>query len=307
MAWVLEIFTESGLRLPAPRNGWSNMRCPFCDDRSDHLGINMTSGVCTCWRCGSHSLYSVLLELGGLSPSQAVELLKRFRPSSISREGSAESRAYKPLRIPKRTPLKRMHRDYLESRGYSSDSLVAFWNLEAFTNIGRHKMGIFIPVTRMGKVVAFQSRLCMDGHERRYVSSSPDIEGGIPIKDCLYGEDFLKDDMAVVVEGPADVWRLGYGSVCSCGTEVTPKQVGRLARLERRYILFDNEESAQMRAWSLAEMLSGFPGKTELILPSQFGVKDSGSMSDDVARGMMRELGFRKPTISNNKRGKWTE
>ena len=115
----------------------------------------------------------------------------------------------------------------------------------------------------------------------------------MPIKNCVYGIDYVPNDMAVVVEGPADVWRLGYGSVCTCGTEVSAAQVYLLSQLERRYLLFDNEESAQRRAYELAELLAPFPGRTELIPPRQFGVKDSGSLTDDRAQGIMKELGFR--------------
>ena len=294
MSWVTEAADLLGVHLGRTTGGWSNVRCPFCNDHSNHLGINLNSGIGSCWRCGTHSMVQVFAELGTASFREVIDVIEKLRPSRLGIREKENERDVKPLHLPKNLiPLQKLHRNYLKGRGYDPDALVRNWNLQAFNHLGRHKFGIYIPITWNGKVTAFQSRLAMEGKSRRYISSSPDIEGGMPIKNCIYGIDHIPDDMAVVVEGPADVWRLGYGSICTCGVEVSSHQVHMLSKLERRYLLFDNEEIAQRRAYEVAELLSPFPGQTILIPPNQFGVKDTGSMTDDVAQGIMKELGFR--------------
>jgi hypothetical protein len=294
MSWVLDLFNKAGVRIGSSQNGWISVKCPFCDDHSKHLGIHQNTGVCNCWRCGTHGLTRTLSELAGIPEGKASVMVRELRPTNAGIWGKRKIEDWKPLALPPLHSLGPKQRGYLEGRGYDSDALASQWGLQAFGPIGRHCFGIYIPVTRLGKVVAFQSRLPMDGYERRYISSSPKKEGGMDIKECIYGLDLIPDGVAIICEGPADVWRLGPGAICTLGTAVSPKQRELLSRLERRHIMFDNEEQAQIKARKLAEDLESFPGMTAIIPPEQFGVKDAGSMTDKQAREFMYELGFRR-------------
>jgi hypothetical protein len=83
-------------------------------------------------------------------------------------------------------------------------------------------------------------------------------------KDLLYGSDYATD-VAIVVEGPSDVWAIGPGAVGTFGTQVTPAQLYKISLYPVRALCFDNEPLAQQRARKLGQALSLLPGETHII------------------------------------------
>jgi hypothetical protein len=106
----------------------------------------------------------------------------------------------------------------------------------------------------------------------------------------LYGMDLLPGNKAIVVEGCTDVWRLGPGAVGTFGIDWTEEQRRVLKKLDRVWILFDEESQAQKKAEELAYGLSDF---TEVeILDIEQG--DPGELPLKEARGLVNDLiGFR--------------
>jgi DNA primase len=90
------------------------------------------------------------------------------------------------------------------------------------------------------------------------------------------------------VEGPLDVWRIGPGAVCTCGTAFTRTQLARAVRFPVRAVCYDNEPTAQRRARKLVKQLEVFPGKTMLI-QLESG-KDPGSADESELCEMRRKI-----------------
>ncbi len=104
-------------------------------------------------------------------------------------------------------------------------------------------------------------------------------------KDLLYGADFASHTI-IVVEGPTDVWRIGPGAVGVMGLQYSQKQVALIADYPTRFICFDDEPSAQRRAFKLASELREFPGQTSILAVTS---SDPGSASDEQI-SELREL-----------------
>jgi hypothetical protein len=96
----------------------------------------------------------------------------------------------------------------------------------------------------------------------------------------------------VVVEGAADVWRLGPGAVATLGIDWKSPQAEELRLYPKRFIIYDPEPKAQAKAEELAKWLSSFKGHTEVV--SGFKT-DPGKFSDRLACKVMKELLGRRP------------
>ena len=82
----------------------------------------------------------------------------------------------------------------------------------------------------------------------------------------------------MIVEGPLDVWRIGFGAVATMGTSFSTTQILKLSKYPIRITCFDNEPKAQRRAERLHADLGLFPGVNQNIF-LETG-KDAASASD---------------------------
>lgn len=250
------------------REGWVQLRaCPFCHSENYHFGFNRHQQYFACWRCGGHGPGKTLKALGA-----SHELIKRFFQYRKYQPLAAERPAGKLVEPKGRGPLKRVHREYLRGRRYDPESLANLWELEGIGLSSRLSWRIYIPVHQQGARVSWTTR-AIGNVPQRYISASPEEES-FPHKHCLYGAD-LCGHCVVIVEGPADAWRIGPGAVALFGTAYTTAQVRKLSRYPFRYILFDNEAEAQRQARKLAADLSCFPGKTTIL---ECDAEDPGQM-----------------------------
>jgi len=249
--------------------GFVQIDCPFCspDSGKFRLGIRIESESCSCWTCGFHRLGDTLLEITKEPWAVIWKWLKQIGSSGIGRLPT-EKPQIRPIRLPTgRSPLSLVHRRYLAGRGLDADLVASRWGLEG---IGIHAIlgwRIFIPIHLHGKIVSWTTR-AIGNHPVRYLSADPKRDGGLSIKHLLYGEDYARYAI-VVVEGPADVWRIGPGAVATFGTAYSQEQIARLARYPVRVVCFDAEPQAQRTASRLCEQLHLFPGETyQVKLPS---------------------------------------
>jgi len=264
--------------------GWVGVVCPWCGvGTGKHgLGIHLRTGKLSCWKCGGHSLASLLHAAGGLSWDKAKKAA-----GDVSRQRAPDTPARGRLVLPSGVgELEPAHRRYLESRGFDPDELAAFWKLQG---IGRHPRlawRIFIPVHQDGEVVSWTTRAIGDvPHGQRYRGAERDQEA-VPRRDVLYGEDHVRHAV-VVHEGQFDVYRTGPGAVCTAGTGFSSGQIRRLSRYPLRVICFDQGAAAQIRARELADALAPFPGET---LVARLSAKDAATAPESEIRELRRFL-----------------
>lgn len=259
------------------RPDWLQLKhCPSCGSDNYHLGFNLAGRYFVCWKCGGLRTRYVLESLGAGRKEIGEFFAGLELPERTTRPaGKLQEPAH-------RGPLLAAHRRYLLERKFDPEELVRIWELEGIGIAAELSWRIYIPITEGGRRVSWTTRT-IGRKGLRYVSAEHAQES-VPHKQCLYGADLARHS-AVIVEGPSDVWRIGPGAVALLGTAYTPAQVKKLSRFAYRFVLFDNEPAAQMKARELAEQLSCFPGETAVL---ECDADDPGSMKAKAVRQLRR-------------------
>lgn len=265
-------------------HGFINADCPYCsrDGGRFRLGLNLAYNFATCWGCGPHKLFDTLVELTGASRREIAQVVGKLEVSYAKREERSGT-----LKLPKGVgPMLAAHRKYLAGRRFDPDEVERLWRVRGIgKDGGKLSWRLFIPVQQHGETVSWTTRSLSDRHERRYWSAGPDEEA-LPHKRLLYGADYVRHS-AVVVEGPADVWRIGPGAVCTLGTSFTPAQLLWLSKLPRVCVCYDPEPHAQRQALRMASILSS--GASEVFNVALNGF-DPGSAPASVVRDLRRRF-----------------
>lgn len=273
------------------RNGWICLPCPFCKgDAGNHLGFNPNSNVFTCWRCGRHSKFEVLSALLGMSKSEAYKLCEERFGGGMALSAVQVKQApieHKSFKLPGGKEIPKLHREYFEGRKLDVDKMQARYGLRFCGPYGRYKYRVIIPVKHKGRIVSFTSRDVTGKCAARYLSC-PTNEERKSIKDCLLGDDIADDmglDDVIVVEGPFDAMKMGIGAVAVMGIEFSEKQVRKIARFKRSWLLFDpNERPAMIAQEKLFALLGTYPRHTCTILDLGDTEKDPGELSHSDVR-----------------------
>jgi hypothetical protein len=271
--------------------GWVQLHCPFCSGGREgfHLGFSLGSGALSCWRCGKHTVGETLRALARTHDTR--ELIRKYelhRPFSPKEKAEREEKDAPPP--PGLGPMLPVHRRYLRRRNFDPDALEREWGLQGTAGLsGIWSWRVVFPIySETERIVAYQGRTISPTAKPRYRMTA-DKEMTEDPNAVLYGIHRARGNSVLVVEGATGVWRLGPGCVATLGMKWRKKQAERLRQYNNRFILFDPEPEAQQKAKELAELLSLFPGTTEVV--SGFRT-DPGDFSDALAERIMRRLGI---------------
>lgn len=277
------------------KRGWVNVHCPFCEGSRDyHLGVNLIGGYGNCWRCKGKSLPAVVQALTQCSWAEAYKIVKlyggRLTQSSKILYKTTGFDSSVEVELPGGCgPLTKKHKNYLEGRDFDADWLEEMYDLKGTGPVGDYKHRIIAPITWDGNLVSYQGRDVTGKSGLKYKACCQDDEA-MDHKNTLYGIDIVKGQSVIVVEGIADAWRLGPGSVATFGTSFKPTQVRMLKeRFTRIFLLYDSEKTAQANARILAVQLASMGKEVEILHLDQ---GDPGEMSQDDADNLMREVGL---------------
>lgn len=257
------------------RTGWIQIDCPFCGVNTHkwHMGFSIEGNYFNCWRCGSHPLWATLTQMK--VPAKDIKQLTEKEPLE-KRRPETQGKLQVPAGL---APMKRAHRQYLESRGYDPEELAKLWGIQGIGIAPRLEWRLWIPIIYHGITVSWTTR-SIGNSEPRYISAGYEQQL-MNHKELLYGEDFARYTI-IVCEGPADVWRIGPGAVSVMGVIVTPSQLKRIIDYPRRVICFDNDKTGHERAERLASRMATYAGET-YITKIETG-NDPGSMSIDEVK-----------------------
>lgn len=263
------------------RPGWVQIDCPFCGKGTNkwHMGYSLSGKFANCWRCGSHSLPSIISEITGIDRQSSLKIVKQL-PKSIN---TYSPKISTQLKIPTVGPLLPAHKKYLKKRKFNIPYLQKIWNIQGIGIDASYSWRIFIPVYYQGQMTNWTTRAIRKS-QVRYMSC-PNSNAPTNIKDLLYGEDFVRNTI-IVCEGPTDVWRIGPGAVATFGTVVSCSQMRKIAQYPVRYICFDSTPDAQRESEKLVNDMSVFDGETFNI---KLDSKDAGSASINEIK-LLRQL-----------------
>jgi hypothetical protein len=266
------------------QDGWVGVHCPFCPpghSKNFHLGYELTTGRCSCWRCGLHTELQVIKELTNLNWTKARKVQEDY--------GIFKARG-KRVRKQKRDKFKftdgvlhslnKPCRSYLQDRGFDPEYLEDKFGLQTILKSKLYKQRIFIPVYYRGEIVTFQARDITDTRLAKYKNSEPEWEV-MSIKDTLYNMDSVTD-FALVVEGVTGVWGFGDGCVCTFGTNYTKAQLNKLRKLESVFVMFDwTDSNAIKMSEKLCDELSMFGVNAHHLEIKDTTSSDPGEMGQD--------------------------
>jgi len=277
------------------RDGWVQTECPRCGSGSGklHLGCSEESGCFVCWSCGFIPALEAIRLFTGKSWTESKELLKRYGGGGEKKKRHRKTAKEKDIdcELPKGTlnNFPKRHREYLENRNFDPDKLIDTWDLHATGKKGSYANRIIAPIYYRNILMSYQGRDITGKSDMPYKACAMEYEKRHH-KHCLYGLDMALSESVLVVEGIADVWRMGIGSVCTFGIKFTEAQVLLLYHnFKRIYVLFDEtEQQALESAWKLTQQLATLGREAEHIT---LGIDhDPGDLSDKDARWIMREL-----------------
>lgn len=266
-------------------SGWVNIRCCFCSDHSNHLGINPDEGYAVCWRCGGHSLKDIAYNLIGNS-----RIISDYTSIGKQRNGIQRNKKQanaQQIKVPG-TALNRYHYRYLLKRNFDPDVLVDKYKIQGVLHVPTdYKFRIIIPIILHNQIVSFQSRACFKT-DRRYLTCPIEKEI-IHHKHLMYNADNCYTDTVIVLEGVPDVWRMGDNCVCGFGTELTSEQLSFISQRWKKVIfLFDPEKEAMKKAKKYCNELSMLGINCEVV--EWDNPVDPGDLSDEDAKNLKNQL-----------------
>ena len=194
--------------------GWINLPCLFCSDTKNHLGINLENLYANCWICGGHSITEIVKEIEDCTWNKAKKIVGKFggeyrnEDKKLQREKTKEIyRVSLPNTSSKDFP--KLYLNYLKKRRYNPQYLINKYQLECCKDVGKYKYRIIVPFYLNNKLVTFSSVDVTGRSDVKYLHQ-PKREAVRFVNQTLYNIDTVKD-MAIIVEGLFDVWRIGDG------------------------------------------------------------------------------------------------
>ncbi|MHA1289812.1 MAG: CHC2 zinc finger domain-containing protein [Candidatus Thorarchaeota archaeon] len=274
-------------------SGWVNIACPFCGDHSNHLGVNPTTSIYNCWRCGATGGFIDLLsELSGQSWSVCKSMVEEsavsFREPVIDKVLDLLSGGVVEEIESEETVVTSLPQEFelitLDIYSPLLDSYVVRRNLSWKTILsagcgicrsGQYMSRMIIPVVCGGQLVAYQAA-DMTGFGSLKYENSPTYLG--KVNEYLFGYDAIRKRM-IVVEGILDKWRVGIEAVASFTSALTEAQRKLIfaKNLDELYLCYDGESKAIYRAREYAgEFMLSIPKVEVLQIPGGLDPNDAG-------------------------------
>lgn len=272
-------------------SGWVGVNCPFCEDQLNHLGINLSSKLFSCWKCGAKgSIVKYIQRVENCSWAESYKILRkyidRFYSFTTQPQEIKSSEIYSYIKKFK-TELPDPHRNYLIKRGFDPDYIANKYNLLASPMTGDFRYRLIAPIYMNFELVSFVGRDVTGQGDPRY-KNCPDSISTIPVKSCLYNIDSARKDSVIVVEGITDVWRMGDDTVGLFGVQYTVHQLRLLTKFNRIFVMLDSE--AMDVANKLASDLSSVVKEVEVL---QLAEGDPAELSAVEVAKLKYELNLR--------------
>ncbi len=255
-------YSESGKNISS---NWLGTSCPFCEDGSTHLGINLQSKNISCFRCGIRgSIIKFIQEIDHVSKAKAYQTLEQFQDHSYSYLDAPQRKVTEDeVKFPKGSSknFAGTFLNWFSSRNFNADEIIKKYALQCCHLIGDFKFRVIAPVYYQRELITYTGRDITGKSDLRY-KHCPIEQSKIPIKNCLYNLDTVRDRV-IIVEGITDVWRIGDECVATFGTQYTKEQIALLTGIKKAFVLYDAD--APVAAEKLGNDLSSIIPYVEVI------------------------------------------
>lgn len=271
-------------------SGWVEITCPYCSDHAEHFGINLKSLWCKCWLCNKSIPATELIKtIEKCSEGIARQIIKQFPLEDLPWQEEEEPIHNTTLILPScEEEWPQIHLDYLQSRGFNPEEIITKFHLRPVYTIGKYRFRIIIPIYINHELVSFTSMDVLRDGQRPPYMDAPKDQVIIPVKECLYNIDSVKDK-CLIFEGVTGVWRFGDGSVASFTSNLMKEQISLLVKKKVKsvFVLFDPDASD--KGSNIANQLSGIIPHVEQI---KFSSGDPKDLSVEEMAVLKKDLGF---------------
>lgn len=296
----VKLFNDYNVKYDTRVNkGWTNVTCPFCDDKTFNGGFNNAGDYYHCWKCGGHNFKQALARVANIPMNQVDDLISQYagRNSLLNKLNKKQAKATQ-IKLPTDT-FTIEERRYLKKRNFNPAFLHKKYKIVGGGVTGSWKYRIIIPLIMNGKIVSWTARTILskkiqqENKIPRYKNLSIE-QSVVDPKSVLYNLDNCKKKTAVLTEGAFDVIRLGDDFFCSFGTELTQSQISIIKeRFTKIFIMFDNEKEAQEKARKFGMQIASIGVEVELVdAYSDFDKNDGGELNEQEVSIIRRELGL---------------
>lgn len=296
----VKLFTDYKIDFNTRINrGWTNITCPFCDDKTFNGGFNNAGDYYHCWKCGGHNFKQALARAVNIPFNEVDILIEQYagRNSLLNKLNKKQAKAIQ-LTLPTNT-FTPAERKYLKQRNFSPKLLHEKYKIVGGGITGAWKYRIIIPLILDGKIVSWTGRSILSKQKinelkiPRYKNLSIE-QSVIDPKSILYNLDNCMSQTAVLTEGAFDVMRLGDGFFCSFGTELTQAQIIEIKnRFSKVFIMFDNEVEAQIKARKFGLQIASMGVDVEIVdAYGDFNKNDGGELTESEVQIIRKELGL---------------
>lgn len=280
---------------------WIGMKCLWCDDRTNHLGINLSRGTINCFRCSvKGTFFRVVMKLERCNYETAIKILSGFlkfrsthsyplprdRSSKFERLASAISDLDVLAQFNFDDNMMAVHEEFLKSRYFDPIHLIEKYKIKFCGPVGHYRLRIIIPIFDNHRCVSFVARDATKLSDTPYLNC-PNDKSIYDVRDTVYNLNNAMGPDVLIVEGPTDVWRIGDNTVATLGVKYTSAQVLTLAQYRRCFVLYDAEPKAQEQAKRLATDLSTVVSEVN-ILELESG--DPAEMLEDDVKSLRKQI-----------------
>lgn len=280
---------------------WIGIRCLWCDDKSNHLGIHTSRGTINCYRCPiKGTVMRLIMKIERCDYNMALEIVANFAkfktrhtlPLPQQKESKFEHlrRASRDVDILSQFNFTDValpiHEDYLHNRYFDPLHIREKYKIKFCGPVGQFKLRIIIPILVRGKCLSFTAR-DVTGHDNPPYRNCPNEEALVDTRELVYNIDNADSPDVLIVEGVTDVWRIGDNTVATLGIKYTPMQVLSLTRYRRCFILYDAEDQAQQQADRLSKDLNTVVHE---VINLQLPKGDPADLSDDDVKALRKQV-----------------
>ena len=272
--------------------GWINIKCLWCQDPSNHLGINLESKIMSCWICSvKGTVIKLIMKIDRCSLSAVLKTVKKFSSIQYNKEKSldisdlTERKTHIKLPSVAKRQLLPIYKSFLEKRGFNAKQIFDKYKLLCNGPIGKYMHRLIVPFFFRNRLVTFSARDVTGKAKIPYVNQ-PVKDSILSTKETLYNIDSCYET-ALVVEGFIDVWKIGDGACATMGTKWTVEQANLLFKFKRVFTLFDTESEAQENAEKLCFTLSSHVPHPEVL---ELDTGDPGDMREEDINHLRKEV-----------------
>lgn len=246
--------------------GWIGLACVFCNDHSNHLGINLKSEFFKCWLCSEKGrLTKLIMKMENVPYGMAKSIIEKYGGLNDPDYDEEEFKPYNGRVLPgemvKHFP--KLHLKYLKRRKFDPHFIIKKYRLRACYTVGRYRFRIIAPMIYNRRVVSFTALDITGKSESKYLFPSNE-KVIMPRNATLYNIDRVKDKIAIV-EGMTDVWRIGDGAVGTLNKLLSIEQLNLIAERNVKSALIIADHGAEDTAEDIAGQVSGVVNEVELL------------------------------------------